>query len=132
MTGLLVAAGVLVAAAVFGLLRVTKDGRVRQTSVDYDFSSLGVQPGRITLLQFSSAFCAPCRATAVVLRTVATTSGVDHVEIDVSDRLEVARDLHIWRTPTTLIIDASGNVAGRATGTPTLAQVRESLGALHA
>jgi thiol-disulfide isomerase/thioredoxin len=131
MTGLYVAAAVLIAAVALGLLRRSRDGIVRATSVSYDFASLGVQPGRITLLQFSSAFCAPCQKTAAVLRHVAATSDVDHVEIDVTDRLELAKALRIWRTPTTLIIDASGNVAGRAAGIPTLAQVRESIGALH-
>jgi hypothetical protein len=131
MTGLYVAVAVLGTAAAFGLFRRSRNGIVKAAPVSYDFSALGVQPGRITLLQFSSAFCAPCRATAALLRTVAATSDVDHLEIDVTDRLDVARDLNIWRTPTTLIIDASGNVAGRATGKPTLAQVRESIGALH-
>lgn len=132
MTGLYAAAAVLIAAAAFGLLLRSRVGVVKAASVDYDFSSLGVQPGRITLLQFSTAFCAPCRKTAALLSHVAATSDVDHVEIDVTDRVELARELNIWRTPTTLIIDASGNVAGRASGTPTLAQVRESIGALHA
>lgn len=131
MTGLFVAAAVLVAASIGGIWLRSRNGVVKADSMDYDFSALGVHPGRITLLQFSSAFCAPCRATAVVLRQVASSSDVDHVEIDVTDRLELVRALKIWRTPTTLLIDATGNVAGRASGVPTLAQVRESIGALH-
>ncbi len=38
---------------------------------------------RATLLQFSSAFCAPCRATRRILTDVAgMTDGVEYVEID--------------------------------------------------
>jgi thiol-disulfide isomerase/thioredoxin len=131
MTGLYVAVAVLAAASALGLFARSRNGIVKAAPLHYDFSALGVQPGRVTLLQFSSAFCAPCRATAAVLRTVAAADDVDHVEIDVADRRDVAPALKIWRTPTTLIIDASGNVAGRASGTPTLAQVRASIGALH-
>lgn len=134
MTGLMVAAGVLVAASVFGLFRLRREGRVHASAQPhFDFATLGVRPGRITLLQFSSAFCAPCRATSAVLHCVASTAeGVDHLEIDAESHVDAARALHIWRTPTTLIIDATGRVAGRASGTPSLAQVRASIGALHA
>jgi thiol-disulfide isomerase/thioredoxin len=134
MTGLIVAAGVLVAAAAFGLFRMRRDGRIHATTQPgFDFATLGVRPGRVTLLQFSSAFCAPCRATSAVLQRVASCAeGVDHVEIDAESHVDAARALHIWRTPTTLIIDAAGRVAGRASGTPNLAQVRATIGALHA
>ncbi|MBV1850316.1 thioredoxin family protein [Catellatospora sp. NEAU-YM18] len=85
---------------------------------------LGVPTGTVTLLQFSSAFCAPCRATRVICAHVAeTVPGVAHVEIDAESRLEAVRALDIWRTPTVLVIDATGRIAGRAQGTPTRAQV---------
>ena len=44
---------------------------------------------RATLLQFSSAFCAPCRATRRVLADVAeVVPGVAHVEVDAEHHLE--------------------------------------------
>ena len=56
---------------------------------------LGHDPGeRATLLQFSSAFCAPCRATRRVLGEVAElVPGVRHVEVDAEHHLELVRRL---------------------------------------
>ena len=74
---------------------------------------------RATLLQFSSAFCAPCRATRRVLGEVAgLVPGVTHVEVDAEQHLEVVRTLRVLRTPTTLILDAEGREVSRAAGCP--------------
>ncbi|MGN8246385.1 thioredoxin family protein [Cellulomonas soli] len=86
---------------------------------------------RATLVQFSSAFCAPCRATRRVLeRAVATTDGVRHVELDVADHLALGESLHVEVTPTVLLLDPDGVVVRRAQGVPTLAQVRSALAAV--
>jgi thiol-disulfide isomerase/thioredoxin len=83
---------------------------------------------RATLLQFSSAFCAPCRATRRVLADVATAvPGVTHVEIDVEHHLDLVRTLGVLRTPTTLVLDAAGREVTRAAGTPRPAQVLAAL-----
>ena len=74
---------------------------------------------RATLLQFSSAFCAPCRATRTILSDVAdVVPGVVHLEVDAEHHLELVRALDVLRTPTTLILDASGAEATRAAGAP--------------
>jgi len=88
-----------------------------------------VEPGeRATLVQFSSAFCAPCRATKRILGDVAAVvPGVVHVEIDAEHHLEVVRRLGILRTPTTLILDASGREISRAAGAPRKEQVLSAL-----
>jgi thiol-disulfide isomerase/thioredoxin len=79
---------------------------------------------RATLLQFSSAFCAPCRATRRVLADVAdAVPGVVHVEVDAEHHLELVRRLGILRTPTTLILDANGVEITRAAGAPRKEQV---------
>lgn len=79
---------------------------------------------RATLLQFSSAFCAPCRATRRILADVAeTVPGVVHVEIDAEHHLELVRRLGILRTPTTLVLDAAGREVTRAAGAPRTEQV---------
>jgi len=83
-----------------------------------------------TLLQFSSAFCAPCRATRRVLgEVVDVVPGVSHIEVDAEQHLDVVRRLGILRTPTTLILDAAGTEITRATGAPTKQQVLGALGA---
>lgn len=66
-----------------------------------DAAELGAELGeRATLVQFSSAFCQPCRATRRTLTEVAAmVDGVAHVEIDAESRLELVRALDIARTP---------------------------------
>lgn len=85
---------------------------------------------RATLLQFSSAFCAPCRATRRTLAEVAgVVPGVKHVEVDAEHHLELVRELGVLRTPTTLVLDAEGRELTRATGAPRAAQVLAALDA---
>ncbi len=97
-----------------------------------DQASLGQPLGaRATLVQFSSAFCAPCRATRVVLGDVAgMVEGVVHVEVDAEAHLDLVRRLDITRTPTVLVLDATGRIRSRATGAPRRADVIAALGAV--
>jgi len=84
---------------------------------------------RATLLQFSSAFCAPCRATRRTLSDVADlVPGVAHVEVDAEHHLDLVRSLGILRTPTTLVLDSAGREVTRATGAPRKEQVLAALG----
>ncbi len=94
------------------------------TAVDQTLLDLGVDPATpVTLVQFSSAFCAPCRTTRRVLADVAgLVDGVTHLEVDAESHLDAVRALDIWRTPTTLIV-AGGRVVQRASGVPAKAQV---------
>ncbi|HVK28011.1 MAG TPA: thioredoxin family protein [Nocardioides sp.] len=83
---------------------------------------------RATLVQFSSAFCAPCRTTRVVLADVAEQyDGVAHVEIDAEEHLELVRELDVRRTPTTLVLDRTGHEITRAAGAPRREQVLAAL-----
>jgi thiol-disulfide isomerase/thioredoxin len=84
---------------------------------------------RATLLQFSSAFCAPCRATRRILADVAgMTAGVAHIEIDAESRLDLVRALGVLRTPTVLVLAADGAIVRRASGQPRKADVIGALG----
>jgi thiol-disulfide isomerase/thioredoxin len=83
---------------------------------------------RATLLQFSSAFCAPCRATRVILADVADRApGVAHVEIDAESHLDLVRSLGVLRTPTVFILGADGAITARASGQPRKADVLAAL-----
>jgi thiol-disulfide isomerase/thioredoxin len=95
-----------------------------------DAAELGEGLGeRATLVQFSSAFCAPCRATRRVLAEVAgMVPGVAHVEIDAEEHLGLVRRLDILKTPTVLVLDAEGRIVRRATGQPRRADVIAALG----
>ena len=88
---------------------------------------------RATLLQFSTAFCAPCRATRRTLAEVADlVPGVAHLEVDAEDHLDLVRRVGVLRTPTTLVLDAAGREVSRAAGAPSKPAVIASLGWLPA
>jgi thiol-disulfide isomerase/thioredoxin len=126
---------VLVVATGFGLFRAARDGRFRGTHAVRGARSEAAPPAgpsvlagvnldhtlgeRATLLQFSSAFCAPCRATRRVLAEVAqVVPGVTHIEVDAEHHLDLVRHLGVLRTPTTLVLDGSGREVSRASGAP--------------
>jgi thiol-disulfide isomerase/thioredoxin len=91
---------------------------------------LGLPLGqRATLVQFSTAFCAPCRATRRILSEVAgMVDGVAHVELDAESHLDLVRRLDIRRTPTVLVVDPDGRITKRASGQPRKADVIAALG----
>lgn len=131
MTGLYVAAAALVAAGLLGLLWRRRNGSLRAADgVRLAPSDLGADLGeKATLVQFSSAFCAPCRATRGLLTEVTRlVDGVTHIEIDAESHLALVRRLNILRTPTVLILDPSGTVVNRASGLPRKADVLAALG----
>ena len=146
---------VLASASAFGLYRKATDGRLRTVELVADDAGslpisgalvepanpvedrdrlraedIGVPLGeRATLVQFSSAFCAPCRATRVTLDEVSQmVEGVAHVEIDAEAHLDLVRRLDVRRTPTVLVLDARGQVRVRAAGAPRKADVIAALG----
>lgn len=140
MEGLLVVAAVVLAASLFGLrharsgrrigrdtrrVRAGGDGHPRLSAADLGHS-LGE---RATLVQFSTAFCQPCRATRRVLAGVSReVAGVAHVEIDAESRLDLVRRLHVRRTPTVFVLDSGGRIVRRATGQPRTVDVVAALG----
>ncbi|MFE2100353.1 MULTISPECIES: thioredoxin family protein [unclassified Streptomyces] len=134
MTGLVVCVAVLAVASVYGVLHKRRSGRVRVRGRDggrrLGAAELGGELGkRATLVQFSSSFCAPCRATRRILGEVAgMVPGVIHVEIDAEAHLDLVRELEILKTPTVLVLDADGRVVRRATGQPRKADVIAALG----
>lgn len=130
MTGVVFLSGALLLALVLGLLHRRYDGRVRDRSGGRDLRPLipGVAGERATLVQFSSAFCAPCRATRRVLGEVAAVvPGVVHVELDAEHHLDLVRELAVLKTPTTLVLDEHGREVLRATGQPTKQAVLAAL-----
>ena len=83
---------------------------------------------RATMVQFSSAFCTPCRAThALLSQMVIPMDDVKHVQIDAESHLELVRQLDIRSTPTTIFINKDGIEVGRAAGTPKRDQVLAAL-----
>lgn len=128
--GLLTLIAVLAAATAFGVAWRSRSGRItdhRQVAPETAaLGGLGVDPAGapVTLVQFSSAFCQPCRATRAVLDQVVTMlPDVRHVEVDAESHLDEVRALRVMRTPTVLIVDRAGRVVRRASGQPRVADV---------
>jgi Thioredoxin len=141
LTGALVAIVALALAGVLGVWWRRRDGRVvaqgppAPSTVDATsaaLTSLGVPAGtRVTLLQFSSAFCAPCRVARRLCADLASgRDGVAHVEVDAESHLDEVRALGIWRTPTVLVVDPVGRIAFRLTGAPTRAGLAAAVSAV--
>jgi thiol-disulfide isomerase/thioredoxin len=132
--GFIVLAAALVVASVLGLALRRRAGQFRAgpgpevlTEVDLD----GPLGQRATLVQFSTAFCAPCRPTRQILGQVAgMVDGVSHLEVDAAERLDLARRLRINSTPTVLVLGPDGAVAKRAVGVPRQADVVAALGSV--
>ena len=138
--GLIALAAALLAATVLGVALRRRAGRFRPGSPvtptagagngALTEADLGRSLGRqATLVQFSTAFCAPCRPTRQILVQVADmVDGVAHVEIDAAARLDLVRRLRINSTPTVLVLAADGTIVKRATGLPRKADVIAALG----
>ena len=98
----------------------------------YGFVGATLGP-RATLVQFSTAFCAPCRPTRQILAQVAgMVDGVTHIDVDAAERMDLVRRLKVNSTPTVLVLGPDGSIARRATGLPRKADVIAALGTVIA
>ena len=124
---------VLVLASAYGFWWKRRQGAIRSNKAvpghRMTEATLGQALGsRATMVQFSSAFCAPCRATHSLLsQMVLAMNDVKHIHIDAESHLELVRELDIRSTPTTLFINSQGIEVGRAAGTPKREQVLAAL-----
>ncbi|MGR6740459.1 MULTISPECIES: thioredoxin family protein [Microbacterium] len=84
---------------------------------------LGAEPDALgrtaTLLQFSTETCHRCPAVHRTLAEMARDSDdIVHLDVDVTDRPDIARRFQISQTPTTLVLDGRGVVRTRFGGVP--------------
>ena len=128
---------VLVLAITFGVWYTRSRGEFRKKKTfngpKLDAAVIGVELGsRVTMVQFSSAFCSPCRATKALLEDmVKTMPEVRYAHIDAESTLEVVRKIDIRSTPTTLFLNSDGVEVGRAMGTPKRSQVLDAVNAIR-
>jgi len=122
MTGALVLIGTVAIATVLGLALRARSGRVRAATtggLPADVHATLDPDAAVTLVQLSTTFCAPCRqARALLSDLAARTTGLHHAELDLTDRPDLARELSVLRTPTTLAVDRTGTEILRVGGVP--------------
>ena len=134
--GLVACLVALAGATAFGVARHRRDGKLAGPrpaaagGLRLGPAELGQPLGpQATLLQFSSEFCAPCRATHRILAEVASgAEGVRHVEVDAGERMDLVRLLDVRRTPTVFVLGPQGEIARRGSGLMNKAEVLGALG----
>ena len=151
MDGLIVLVMVLAAASAAGSVMRWRQGRFRARNSTSGISRTGAADSRhaaadtvltatdlgaplgerATLVQFSTEFCTYCGPTRELLAEVARArDGVAFVEIDAGQRLDLARRLNVFSTPTVLVLTAAGSIAQRASGQPRKSDVLAAVGAI--
>jgi len=137
--GLIVLAVVIAAATVAGLALRQRQGKFKASAAGpaadpavLTAEELGAPLGaRVTLVQFSTQFCANCPPTKRMLGQVAREhDGVELVEVDAAARLDLARRLNVYATPTILVLGPDGAIANRASGQPSKSEVLAAMGAV--
>ena len=139
--GLILLVAVLAVASTAGFAMRRRQGRFRSAAeaaavpaagpvAVLTAADLGAPLGvRGTLVQFSSEVCAYCGPTRELLAEVARDrDGLAFVEIDATERFDLTRRLHVFSTPTVLVLAADGSIAGRASGLPRKSDVLAAVG----
>lgn len=133
-TKLAILVTLVIAAAIAGLVWRARTGRAKAVKPS-DESGFGpsvdlrelaaIKDGELvsafgkgtTFLQFSSEYCTQCRQTARLLGELeAADDSILHIEVDITNRLELAKKYSILQTPTTLVLDSHGRIRSRIGG----------------
>lgn len=132
-------AGLVLVALIVGAFLVAKSGLARKVSSgeQVDLSNLRATKNgkpvvnfgeKLTLLQFSSDFCSSCKQTSVLLGNIEKAQkGLLHIDLDIGERLDLAKTFNILTTPTTLILNSKGSVVSRIVGAPKLATIESEI-----
>ncbi|MGV8856958.1 TlpA family protein disulfide reductase [Rhodoglobus sp.] len=142
METLTVLLGLVALATALGLVWRARTGRIQRTTTPVAAAAAGENritiPGtapfgnRVTLLQFSTEVCTPCKVTRTLLSGLADelddgTGSVVHVELDVTSRPEIANQFNLLQSPTTFILDGNGVLQARIGGAPKINDLRAEL-----
>lgn len=132
--------GLLAIAVAAGLYWRASTGRAKkiQGGEQIDLAELGaVKHGKpvtefgkkVTFLQFSSEYCTACRQTARLYSELENVhTDVLHIEVDITNRLDLANKFNILQTPTTLVLDSRGRVTSRIGGAVKQQTIEDEIG----
>ena len=131
MTGVWVLLGAVLVAVAAGLVLRARNGKLRKaraTALPPKVTELIDPAARVTLLQVSTQFCAPCKHAATALKALANDlDGVHHVDLDVTDEPQLAERLNVLSTPTTLALTHQGTELFRFSGLPRVGELTDRL-----
>jgi thiol-disulfide isomerase/thioredoxin len=127
---------VLTLACAFGFWWRQNQGRLKSAKGPHNFiskSEIGIDLGsRVTIVQFSSSFCSPCKATAAIINSlIQDMSDVAYIQIQSEQNLALIEKFDIKSTPTVIFFNGMGMEVGRATGTPTNEQVLSAIASVR-
>lgn len=88
-----------------------------------DLGSLGIAGPAV--VQFTTRFCAPCKAAVPHLARAAEETQVSFAQVDVGARPDLARTYGIRTVPTIAVADGGGRVLQVWTALPTNGQIVE-------
>jgi thiol-disulfide isomerase/thioredoxin len=135
--------GLLALALAAGLLWRATTGRAKKITggAQIDLTEIGAtkngQPvtkfgQKVTFLQFSSEFCTACRQTAKLYSELEQVHPeILHIEIDITNRTDLANKFNILQTPTTLVLDSRGRVTSRIGGAVKQQTIQDEIGSFE-
>ena len=135
--------GLLALAVAAGLVWRSRSGKARQIKggEQIDLDEIGaVKNGvpvtkfgqKVTFLQFSSEFCTACRQTAKLYGELEQVHPeILHIEVDITNRTDLANKFNILQTPTTLVLDARGRVTSRIGGAVKQQTIEDEIGSFE-
>lgn len=138
MTGMWVVLGVLALGLLAGLALRLADGRVHAAHGSSRERAPAELPARVaaalvpehpvTLVQISTTFCSRCPQARAQLSALAErTDGLRHAELDVTHSPDVAHQLGVRRTPTTIAYGPDGAELLRVGGVPDAERLLDAL-----
>jgi thiol-disulfide isomerase/thioredoxin len=87
---------------------------------------------KVTFLQFSSEFCTACRQTSKLYSELELVHPeILHIEIDITNRVDLANKFNILQTPTTLVLDSRGRVTSRIGGAVKPQTIQHEIGSFE-
>jgi thiol-disulfide isomerase/thioredoxin len=135
--------GLLALGVAAGLIWKSQSGRARKVSggEQINLAEIGAikngQPvtkfgQKVTFLQFSSEFCSACRQTAKLYSELEQVHPeILHIEVDITNRTDLANKFNILQTPTTLVLDSRGRVTSRIGGAVKQQTIQDEIGSFE-
>ncbi|WP_051224464.1 thioredoxin family protein [Pseudoclavibacter soli] len=136
--------GIVLVATVLGVWQQRRSGRVvaqsgeptdapadsqpKLASIVGEFGALGQ---RATFVQFSTEYCANCPSVRRSLSAISDEhADIEFIEIDVGQRLDIAKQADVMKTPTVLVLDGGGHSVARIVGPPKRADLAQLVATL--